>query len=197
LKDEIARSVTESQIRKATGLETRVGAMKFSFTRPVISIQNFTLYNTADFGGGVLIDVPDLLVEMDRAGKADLKFKTVRLNVKEFNIVESRAGRTNITDLMGALEKSQGPAMTNRDGRLFKGIDTLNLTMGKVRYVSLRDPRLNQEIPVNLNNDIVLNVRSWGDMGGILFKVLVRAGFTLYLDSKAPPATNAVAPAKR
>lgn len=188
LKDEIVRSVAESQIRKATGLETRLGAMHVSFTRPVVSIQNFTLYNSADFGGGILIDVPDLHVELDKsASTTDLKFKLVRVNVKELNIVESRAGRTNITDLIAALEKSTGLGKTNRTSDpTFKGIDTLNLTMGKVRYVSLRDPRRNQEIPVMLNNDIVLNVRTWGDMGGILFKVLLRAGFSLYLDSQPP-----------
>lgn len=198
LKDEIARSISESQIRRATGLETRLGAMRVNFTRPVISIQNFTLYNTADFGGGILIDVPDLHIELDPAASSgNLKFKLVRLNVKELNIVESRAGRTNITDLLASLERTQGPASTNRSLPAFKGIDTLNLTMGKVRYLSLRDPRRNQEIPVMLNNDIVLNVRTWSDMGGILFKVLLRAGFSLYLDSRPAVApTNAPPPVR-
>jgi len=65
---------------------------------------------------------------------------------------------------------------------VFKGIDTLNLTVGKVRSINLRLPNRNQEMNLALQNEILQNVRSWDDMAGILLKILVRAGFTIYFD---------------
>lgn len=197
LKDEIIRSIAERQIRKSTGMEVKIGAMRTSLTRPVFSLENFVLYNTADFGGGAFLDVPDLHLEFypDATRNGQLKFKVVRMNVRELNIVESRDGRTNITSVAAALEKL-GSGKTKSDSFEFKGIDTLNLSVGKVRYISLRQPQHNQEMNLALQGEIVQNVRSWNDMAGILFKVLLRAGVTIFLDQPPPPArTNA--PARR
>jgi hypothetical protein len=202
LKDQILRSVLESRIRAATGMEARIGSVRTHLMEPVITFKDFVLYNTADFGGGPFLDMPELHMEYsaDANGRADLKFKLVRLNLKELNIVESADGRTNITAMAVAMEKLQ-PANTNQSGIQFSGIDTLNLTVGKVRWISLRRPNRNQEFNLQLRNDVVQNVRSWNDMAGILFKVLLRAGITLYLDpprtTNAPPAQPVTAPSRR
>jgi hypothetical protein len=183
LKDQIIKAVVESQIRKSTGMEVKIGAISVSLTEPVFNLENFVLYNTAEFGGGPFLDVPDLHLEMypGAARKQEMRFKLVRMNVRELNIVESRDGRTNITCITGALNKITG-GRTNSGDFEFKGIDTLNLTVGKVRYVSLRQPERNQEMNPALQNEIVQNVRSWNDMAGILFKALIRAGVTMYFD---------------
>ncbi len=196
LKDQILKSVAESQIRKSTGMDVKIGSLSMSLTRPVFDLENFVLYNTAEFGGGAFLDVPDLHLEFyPNATKKELRFKLVRMNVRELNIIESRDGRTNITSITGALDRLQ-TGKTNSGDFNFKGIDTLNLTVGKMRYVSLRDPRKNQEINLALQNEIVQNVRSWNDMAGILFKVIIRAGVTIIMDQPRPiqPRTNAVAP---
>ena len=199
LKDQIIKAVVESQIRKNTGMDVKIGAISVSFTQPVFNLENFVLYNTAEFGGGPFLDVPDLHLEMypDAARKQELRFKLVRMNVREMNIVESRDGRTNIMSITGALDKFTG-GKTNSSDFEFKGIDTLNLTVGKVRYISLRQPQRSQEINLALQNEIVQNVRSWNDMAGILFKVLIRAGVTLYFDQPSPSRqsirTNAPGP---
>ena len=52
----------------------------------------------------------------------------------------------------------------------------------KVRYTNMRIPKRNQEINLALQNEIVQNVRTWEDMGGLLFKILLRAGFSVYFD---------------
>src|SRR3954466_6450091 len=63
LKDQILRSVVESQIRKATGMDVKIGALQVGLTRPVFNLENFVLYNTAEFGGGPFLDVPELHLE--------------------------------------------------------------------------------------------------------------------------------------
>jgi hypothetical protein len=193
LKDQILRSVAESQIRKSTGMDVKIGALQVSLTRPVFNLENFVLYNTAEFGGGTFLDVPDLHLEFyPDASKRELRFKLVRMNVRELNIVQSLQGHTNISSVASALEKLQ-PDTTNAHEVVFKGIDTLNLSVGKVRYIDMRYPKRNQEINLSLQNEIIQNVRSWDDMAGILFKVLLRAGISIYFDQPAPalhPATN-------
>ena len=191
LKDQILKNIAESQIRKATGMDVKIGALQVSLTRPVCSVENFVLYNTAEFGGGTFLDVPDLYLEFspDKA-KHELRFKLVRMNVRELNIVESQQGHTNITSVAGALE-SVRPSQGGSSAATFKGIDTLNLTVGKVRYINMRIPKRNQEVNVGLQNQVVQNVRTWDDVAVILLRVFLKAGITIYLDQPAPaPSTN-------
>lgn len=184
LKDQILKAVLESQIRRATGMEVKIGSVSTSLMRPTLSLENFVLYNTAEFGGGPFIDAPELHVEYsaDARGRADLHFKLVRLNLRELNIVESLSGRTNIVDMSVAMDRVQNHS-TNENTVRFNGVDTLNLTVGKIRYINLRRPNRNQEINVALQNEIIQNVRTWNDMAGLLLKLLLRAGITIYLET--------------
>lgn len=195
LKDTIIKSVAENQIRKSTGMDVKIGAMHVGLTRPVFNVENFVLYNTAEFGGGTFIDVPDLYLEMlPDAKKGEMRFKIVRMNVRELNIIENLQGRTNITSVTGALDTLQRNRTNSKDP-VFKGIDTLNLSVGKIRYINMRAPKRNQEFNLALQNEVVLNVRTWEDMAAIIFKVLLRAGVAIYFDQPAP-VTNAP-PVKR
>src|SRR5688572_31085899 len=197
LKDQIIKNVAENQIRKSTGMDVKIGAMHVGLTRPVFNVENFVLYNTAEFGGGTFLDVPDLYLEMKPdAAKGELRFKLVRMNVRELNIVENMQGRTNISSVAGALDTLQRER-TNRNEAVFKGIDTLNLSVGKIRYINMRMPKRNQEINLALQNEIVLNVRTWEDMAAILFKVLLRAGVSIYFDAPPRTATNQPAVKRR
>ncbi len=192
LKDQILKSVAENQIRKATGMDVKIGSLQMGLTRPVFNLENFVLYNTAEFGGGAFLDIPDLHLEFypDAMRKSELRFKLVRVNIRELNIVESKDGRTNILNVAAALETAGGGKSTNHADFNFKGIDTLNLTVGKVRSINLRIPARSQEMNLALQNEIVQNVRSWDDMAGILLKVLVRAGFAIYFDQPTVTTTN-------
>lgn len=190
LKDQILRSVTETQIRKSTGMDVKIGALHVSLTEPRFNLENFVLYNTAEFGGGTFVDIPDLHLEFyPDASKRELRFKLVRMNVRELNIVESLQGHTNIGNIAGALGAFEA-GRTNSRTAVFKGIDTLNLSIGKVRYINMRMPKRNQEISLGLQNEIVQNVRTWDDMAGILFKLLLRAGISIYFDPPTVVATT-------
>jgi hypothetical protein len=195
LKDTILKNIAETQIRRATGMEVKIGSISTKLTRPILSAENVVLYNTAEFGGGPFLDIPEIHLEYsgEAKGRGDLHFKLVRLNLRELNIVESKEGRTNITDISVALQKVH-TVKTNEAAYRFNGIDTLNLTVGKVRYINLRRPNRNQEMNLALQNEIIQNVRTWDDMAGLLFKILLRAGITLYLDQPAQRPQPLVTP---
>ena len=194
LKDTIAKNVAEQRIRRETGFDAKIGKLEVGLLSPKINIENFVLYNPAEFGGSPFLSVPDLHIEYspDELAFRRLRLKLLRLDLKELNIVEGMNGRTNIIDLLGHVSPQvvgSSTAKTNQDVQ-FSGIDMLNLSVGTVRYVNLRRPQRNQEINLALKNEIVQNVRSEQDMAGILFKILLRAGITIYLDHNAPKHTN-------
>ena len=131
------------------------------------------------------MEISDLHLEYVREDLAfgRLHLKLLRLNLRELHIVESHEGRTNLIDFLSraAPETLGGSGKSNR-GYTLAGIDMLNLSVGKVRYTNLRLPGRNQDIQVGLQNEIIPNVRTEEDLAGILFRVLLRAGITIYMD---------------
>jgi len=49
-KDTILRMVAEHQIRSETGMDVKIGRFSSGLFSPVVTIENFKLYNTPEFG---------------------------------------------------------------------------------------------------------------------------------------------------
>lgn len=195
--DSLARTAMESSIRAQTGMEAQVGKVNVGLIRPTLRVENFTLYNSAEFGGSPMLTLPEIFLEYDRdaASRQQLHLRLLRVNLSEVNIVEDALGRTNLTAFPGWLEKFQIPKGRVPEGAVqFQGIDTLNLSFGKVRVTSLRDPSRNTEIAIGLQNEIVRNVRSETNLYFLLAKIAMRAGNELF---DRAPAGAAAAPAPR
>ena len=189
LKDTLARSFAEQQIRRSTGFDAKIGRLQLGLFEPRLHIDDLTLYNPSDFGGSPFLDAPDIQAEYVPSelalGRVHLKF--LRLNLRELNLVESN-GRTNLLELLHAITPE--PAATRSSPRFgrysFTGIDLLNLSIGRIRYTDLRRPKRSQDIQLALENHIVRNVRSEEDFANIILKLLFRAGVTIYVDDHRP-----------
>ena len=191
LKDNIARNLTEERIRRDTGFDTRIGKLEFSLFSPRVSLENVVMYNPAEFGGSVFLDIPDLHFEYDRKklalGKLHLTF--LRLTLNEFHIVENQHGRTNLLDVLHKVAPEiLGSAAPSADRYKFGGVDILNLSLDEIRYTNLRFPKRNQAMKLGIKNDLTHNLRSEQDVAAVLFKVLLRAGITFYSSTPAPVA---------
>ena len=94
LKDTIFKSVAEYSIRSQSGLDVRIGKLEVGLLSPTVTVENFRLYNPPEFGGGVFLDIPEVHVEYDAAAMQNqkLKFKLIRFNLAELNLVESKTG---------------------------------------------------------------------------------------------------------
>ena len=186
LKDTLVKEFTQRRIQKETGLQVRIGAMQTALFSSTVSIQNLVIYNPAEFGGGPFLDIPDLHLEYDYSSVAGegFKLKLLRLDVKELHIVENNAGQTNIVTIL----QKVAPNLLKEDDQGqggpggFGGIDMLNLSVGKVRYTNLRNPRRDQEVNLRMRNAIIQNIRTGHDLTGVFLKVLVQAGITIYFD---------------
>jgi len=186
--DSVFKALVERQIRAGTGMDVTIGKFSVGLLSPIVSIENLKLYNSAEFGGTPFLDIRELHVEYDRTALAQrvLHVKLMRLNLAELNVVKSDAGHTNLV--------SWQPAPTARTPRadewIFTGVDVLNLTVGKVRYLDLKNLRRNQEFNANLQNQIFKNVKTAADLYGILVLVWLRSGGGLVHGSSDPLPTG-------
>ncbi len=64
--DSLARTAMESSIRAQTGMEAQVGKVNVGFIRPTLRVENFTLYNSAEFSGSPMLTLPEIFLEYDR-----------------------------------------------------------------------------------------------------------------------------------
>src|SRR5436190_15643506 len=72
-KDSILRTAAEQRIRAQTGMEAKIGKFSGSFFSPVVTIENFKLFNTPEFGGGPFVNIPELHLECDPVALAQGK----------------------------------------------------------------------------------------------------------------------------
>jgi hypothetical protein len=187
LLDTFVREIAEHQIRKETGLETKIGRMHVGLLDPGVTIENLVIYNSAEFGGAPFIEMPELHVEYDRDAlwARKLHCRLVRFNLAEVNVVEDKSGRRNFDTLQpngprnGAAPKSGGGKNKSSVDLRFTGIDTLNLTLGKATYLKMQDPGKVEELNMNVNHQVFKNIRTQQDLTAALMLALLRSGVNL------------------
>jgi len=184
-KDAILKALAERHIRAQTGMDVRIGRFAVSILSPVVTIEQFKLYNPPEFGGAPFLDVPELHLEYDRLAlvRGELHVTLLRLNLAELNVVRNDAGHTNLVSL-----PAKGPqaGAARRAQVAFAGVDVMNLSLGRARYLDLKNPRNNREVTLNLQNQVFKNVRTIGDLYGVLAILWLRSGGGLVHDVSEP-----------
>lgn len=104
-KDALLKSLAERRIRQETGLPVTLGQFRAGLISASLHIQDFKLFNSPEFGGAVLVDLPELYLEVDPARMASgkLHFKVVRLHLRELNLIRNKDGRLNVEALSGGV----------------------------------------------------------------------------------------------
>jgi hypothetical protein len=157
-------------------MDAEIGSFHFALTSPTIRIQNFKLYNPPEFGGTPFLDIPEVYVEYDRAALArkEIHITLMRFNLGELDIVKSQAGQTNIFALGLKLPAKNSGGSSNavvdlkkQTGYDFKGIDTLNISIGKFKYIDLQDPQKSREQTIGLENVVIPKVKSSADLASL------------------------------
>ncbi|HWD19145.1 MAG TPA: hypothetical protein VHB20_07685 [Verrucomicrobiae bacterium] len=167
LKDTLVKEFVQRRIRKATGMDARIGQVEVNFLTPTVTIENLKLYNPPDFGGALCLSMPELHVEYDpgqvRAGRLHLTL--MRLNVEEIDIVQDKKGRVNF-DAAPAV-KARGTNSSTHESVQFAGIDTLNLTLGAVHWSRLGST--NQRVyQFGIKNQVFHGIKSEADLAALV-----------------------------
>src|ERR1035438_1877624 len=89
----IGKELVERQIRAATGMEPEIGNFSFGVMDPKVTLDNLKLYNPAEYGGTLFLDVPELHVEYDRPAlrRHELHITFMRVNLHEVDVVKNAA----------------------------------------------------------------------------------------------------------
>jgi uncharacterized protein involved in outer membrane biogenesis len=188
-KDAILKAAIEEQIRAQTGMDAHIGRLSVGLLSPVVTIENLTINNTPEFGGTPFLDIRELHLEYDRDALAQrkLRIKLLRLNLEELTVVRNPNGTTNLS----ALNTPAPTRPTKLAGEVeFHGVDVLNLSLGKIQLIDLKEPRNNRIRNVNLQNQIFHNVRTPGDLYGVLVLLWMRSGGGLVARDDLPAAPN-------
>jgi len=192
----ILRVAIEHNIRANTGMDAEIGRFKLGLTEPTITIENLKIYNPPSFGGTPFLEIPEIHVEYNRNAFArrELHFTLVRFNLGELDIVKNAKGETNIFSLGVPLPKNP-PGRANRQlnefkkrtGLDFTGIDVLNVSVGTLKYIDLQDQRHNRTQKVDIDNQVIPNVRTPADLAGLVVLIGLRSGdfFTSLVDPGA------------
>ena len=180
-RDSMFRSVVENRIRTQTGMDVKIGKFSSSVFSHTITIENLQLYNTAEFGGAPFLQIPELYIECDPVAFAQrkLRIKLARLNLAELCVVKNDAGQTNLFSVRTQLDHrdiKKNSLSELLGGFDFGGIEVLNLSVGKAKFIDLKDSKKNREMRVDLQNQIFKNVKSNEDLDTILFLVWLKSG---------------------
>jgi len=178
----ILRVVAEHRIRAQTGMDAEIGKFSVSLVEPTVEIKDLRLYNPPAFGGTPFLSIPEIHVEYDRAALArhQIHVTLMRFNLGELDIVKNEAGQTNLFVLgapLTAKRPGHGAAtLKTQTGYDFNGIDVLNVSVGTVRFIDLKNQRNNREQVIGLDNIVIKNVKSEADIAGLVALVALRGG---------------------
>jgi uncharacterized protein involved in outer membrane biogenesis len=191
----ILRVAIERQIRAQTGMDVEIGSFKLALISPTLEIQNLKIHNSPEFGGTPFLDIPEIHVEYDRAALArrEIRIKLLRFNLGELDIVKNQAGQTNIflPDIQLPAKESGGNPLADfkrQTGYDFKGIDMLNVSIGKVKFVDLQNQRNNREQTIGIDSLVIPNVKSPTDLMGLAADIALHSDgfFDSLVDQKRP-----------
>jgi hypothetical protein len=162
-------------------MDVKIGRFSSGLFSPVVTIENLKLYNTPEFGGTEFLTIPELHIEFDADALAQekLRIKLVRFNLAELDVVKNLAGQTNIVTMLARMPKGKiAPHGIHVGGKKFEfeSIDVLNLSLGRTRFIDLKDHHNDREVAINIDNQVFNNVKTEGDVYAIMFLIWLRSG---------------------
>jgi hypothetical protein len=170
LLDRIVREVAENRLQNRTGMDVSIGRVNVGLLSPEIEVEDFKIYNTAEFGGSPFLEVPEMHIEYDRSALfgGRLHYRLLRVTVEEAELVRSKAGRSNVQSIFGgkkaAKDRAGGFGWGGWFHYQFDGIDTLNLTARRVTMVNMADPGNARERNLDIRNQVITDLKTGRDL---------------------------------
>ena len=190
--DWIVKRTIQSRVNASGVAEVEIGSLNIGLFRSHLEVRDLKVFGQSQFGGVQLLDLPELRVEYDRDAfkRQELKFRLVRIRINELTLMDGFAGgQTNMfqrlqgySELVVAYTNRIGE-LTNRidlnraqqvGNRTFRGIDRLELTLGRVRFVDVKDPLSEKMAALNINRRVMTNIADLPGLAPLAMELLVR-----------------------
>jgi len=156
-KNSLLRALAERRIHRQTGLPARLGQLEWGVRAGSVRLKDLRLSNPPGFGGAPLLDVPELYFTIDpsQLARRKLRFTTLRLHVRELNLIRSPTGQWNLAALV---QPAQAPAPATapkaQPARFaFAGVAQFYLTVDRITYTDLRHPAHSRAIQAGLRDE--------------------------------------------
>jgi hypothetical protein len=190
--DWIVKRTIQSRVNASGVAEVEIGSLNIGLLRPHLEVRNLKVFGQSQFGGVQLLDLPELRVEYDRdAFKAqELKLRLLRIRLNELTLVDGFAGGdTNMfqrlqgyselivayTNRLSEVTNRLDLASAQRIGNAtFTGLDRLELTVGRVRFLDMKDPLSEKVATLNINRRVMTNITDLSGMAPLAMELLVR-----------------------
>lgn len=181
-RERVLPAVAAQVIERATGMRTEIDAWEGrpGWDAGPVVLRGVRIHNFPEFGGGLLLNLPELVVDLDPAGAATGKvhFRQLRLHLAELNVIQDAEGRWNFERVEREMTERNAARTHRHQPRLaFGGIDSLQLTLDRIRYTDLRRPDRSRELRVGVTNEVVSGLQTeeqfqeW--LGSLLFRVIL------------------------
>ena len=190
--DWIVKRTIQSRVNASGVAEVEIGSLNIGLLRPHLEVRNLKVFGQSQFGGVQILDLPELRVEYDRdAFKAqELKLRLLRIRLNELILVDGFAGGdTNMfqrlqgyselivayTNRLSEVTNRLDLASAQRIGNAtFTGLDRLELTVGRVRFLDMKDPLSEKVATLNINRRVMTNITDLSGMAPLAMELLVR-----------------------
>lgn len=190
--DWIVKRTIQSRVNASGVAEVEIGSLDIGLLRPHLEVRNLKVFAQSQFGGVQILDLPELRVEYDRdAFKArELKLRLLRIRLNELTLVDGFAGGdTNMfqrlqgyselivayTNRLSEVTNRLDLASAQRIGNAtFTGLDRLELTVGRVRFLDMKDPLSEKVATLNINRRVMTNITDLSGMAPLAMELLVR-----------------------
>lgn len=180
-KDFIVSTIITTSVVSFADLPVDVKSVKVGIFKSTVEIEGFKLYNPKKiFKDRVMADIPQLYIDYDIGSllTGTKHLRTVRLNLKEFDVIKNENGELNLDSLKAIESKRGGPSGIKKDFK-FK-IDVLELKIGKVVYkdYSKGAPPLVKEFEIGLNERYENITNPYAFASLVVFKALANTSIS-------------------
>ncbi len=182
-RDFVLTAVAERTIEEETGLRAVIGELATTLGSGALRVRDLKLYNPPEFGGKLMANVPELVIDLDAAQAAvgQLHFRELKLNLAELSLVRNASGRLNIDGVEKRIRERFHKRRKKRGEKFefeFAGIESLRLTVGQVLYTDLQHPHRALAVDLAVKDEVATDLRSEEDLqkwaSGLVFRILLQ-----------------------
>jgi hypothetical protein len=188
----VKRAITE-QLRQSGVAEVEIGSLDIGLIRPRLVLKNVKLFAEPQLGGVQILDLPELFISYDRNAlqRSELHLNEVRIQLTELALIDGIEEKPINMMQMVQLLPMQMAAYTNRLASLtnqvdfekaqqlgklkFAGVDHLELTVGRVRFIDMKDPTAERVSSLSIHKKSWSNLKTVPDLVPIAVDLVVRA----------------------
>jgi len=185
-RDPFLKAAAERSIEEETGLRAVIGELTTTLSSGTLHVRDLKLYNPVEFGGTLMADVPELLVDLnaEKAANGKLHFRNLKLVLSELNVVKNASGRLNIDGVEKRVRERMHERKRSRGEKFkfeFAGISQMQLTLRKVFYTDLNPPARTRTLDLAVQDEVVTGLNTEEDLGrwagGMVFRLLMQISF--------------------